>query len=101
MILEPSCKSKTNYESTPLQNNVDDGIIDVSEYREVLFDICRSIEMGGFNPVSQIVGFIVSEDPTHIANFGNARNLMTKIDRDILLEDMVRFYLEKNRDEKN
>ena len=61
---------------------------------EVLLEICQSIREGGYNPVSQIVGYIISEDPTHITNYKNARTLMSKIDRDDLLEEMVRKYIE-------
>ena len=66
---------------------------------ELLVEICSAIKDGGFNPVSQIVGYIVSEDPTHITNYNNARTMMSKIDRDDLLEKMVTCYidlLEKN-----
>lgn len=78
------------------EKNTDEQIIPTSEYREVLMEVERSIELGGFSSISQIVGFLLSEDPTHIANFGNARNLIGKLDRDILLEDMVRYYLGKS-----
>ncbi len=61
---------------------------------ELLYRICSMIEEGGFNPVSQIVGYIISEDPTHISNYKNARTLMTRIDRDELLEAMVKSYIE-------
>ena len=61
---------------------------------ELLAEICAAIRDSGFNPVSQIVGYIISEDPTHITNYNNARTMMSKIDRDDLLEDMVKLYIE-------
>lgn len=61
---------------------------------ELLVEICNAIRDGGFNPVSQIVGYIISEDPTHITNYNNARTMMSKIDRDDLLEEMVTKYIE-------
>ena len=61
---------------------------------ELLLEICNAIREGGFNPVSQIVGYIISEDPTHITNYNNARTMMSKIDRDDLLEEMVTKYIE-------
>ena len=68
---------------------------------EILLEICRSIREGGYNPVSQIIGYIISEDPTHITNFNNARTLMSRIDRDDLLEEMVTKYIEYiEKDEK-
>ena len=51
----------------------------VINHRELLLEICDAIVEGGYNPVSQIVGYIVSEDPTHIANYKNARTLIGKI----------------------
>ena len=61
---------------------------------EVLLGICQAIREGGYNPVSQIVGYIISEDPTHITNYKNARTLMSKIDRYDLLEEMVKQYID-------
>jgi uncharacterized protein (UPF0297 family) len=62
--------------------------------RELLYTICKTIEEGGYNPISQLVGYVISEDPTHISNYQNARTLMSKIDRDEMLEDMVRSYID-------
>ena len=62
--------------------------------RELLLQICQAIREGGYNPISQIVGYLVSEDPTHITNYQNARTLISKIDRDDLLEEMVTFYID-------
>lgn len=65
--------------------------------------ICDAIKEGGYNPVSQIVGYIISEDPTHITNYKNARTLIGKLDRDELLDKMVESYistLEKEYNEK-
>lgn len=69
----------------------EDGYI---EYRKLVLEISDLIAEGGYNPVSQLVGYLLSEDPTHIANYNNARNLISRLDRDTLLEDMVRYYLE-------
>ena len=71
---------------------------------ELLIEICAAIRDGGFNPVSQIVGYIISEDPTHITNYNNARTMMSRIDRDDLLETMVTCYidlLEKNANKED
>ena len=64
-----------------------------SDPKALLFEICEAIREGGYNPVSQIVGYIISEDPTHITNYKNARTLIGKIDRDELLEQMVEHYI--------
>jgi len=50
----------------------------------------------GYNPVNQIVGYIVSEDPTYITTYKNARNIIRKIDRDDLLETLVKSFLDVN-----
>ena len=47
----------------------------------------------GYNPINQIVGYILSEDPTYITNYNNARTLIRKLDRDELLQELVRQYL--------
>ena len=62
--------------------------------RELFRDICQAIREGGYNPVSQIVGYLVSEDPTHITNYKSARTLMGKLDRDELLSEMVKAYID-------
>ena len=68
---------------------------DCDDPREIVLAICDAIRDGGYNPVSQLVGYIISEDPTHITNYKNARTLIGKVDRDELLEDMVKLYIEK------
>ena len=75
-----------------------------SDPKSIFYNICEAIKDGGYNPVSQIVGYIVSEDPTHITNYKSARTLMGKLDRDELLEEMVKTYIEsveKEFKEKN
>lgn len=62
--------------------------------KDVFYSVCQAIREGGYNPVSQIVGYIVSEDPTHITNYKGARTLIGKLDRDELLEQMVSYYID-------
>lgn len=73
--------------------------VDVKDYREVMMNVSELIEDAGYNPVSQILGYILSEDPTHITNYRGARNMMSGIDRDDLLEEIIRFYLEKKSED--
>ena len=47
----------------------------------------------GYNPINQIVGYLLSEDPTYITNYNNARSLICKLDRDELLQELVKHYL--------
>ena len=70
--------------------------------KEILTKVYEALEEKGYNPLHQIVGYILSEDPTYITNYANARGLIRRIDRDALLEELVREYLgiEKGNDDK-
>ena len=61
--------------------------------REVLSTVYEALREKGYNPVNQIVGYILSEDPTYITNFNNARSLICRLDRDELLQELVTSYL--------
>ena len=65
------------------------------EIRRILTDVYSALKEKGYNPINQIVGYILSEDPTYITTHNNARNLIRKIDRDLLLQTIVRYYLTK------
>ena len=60
------------------------------EMKNALMSIYRSLSEKGYNPINQIVGYLLSEDPTYITNHNNARSLICKIDRDELLHELVR-----------
>ena len=64
------------------------------ETREILTEVYNSLQQKGYNPINQIVGYILSEDPTYITTYNNARSLIRHIDRDELLQVLVRNYLE-------
>lgn len=63
------------------------------EIKVILSSVYNSLKEKGYNPINQIVGYILSEDPTYITNHNNARTLIRKIDRDELLQVLVRKYL--------
>lgn len=63
--------------------------------KEILTIVYDSLEERGYNPIDQIVGFILSGDPSYITSYNNARNLIRLIDRDDLVEELVRGYLGK------
>ncbi len=67
---------------------------DTLNIREILSQVYNSLQQKGYNPINQIVGYILSEDPTYITNFNNARTLIRKLDRDELLQELVRYYLD-------
>ena len=64
-----------------------------AEIHQILLTVYRALEEKGYNPINQIVGYILSEDPTYITNHNHARTLIRKIDRDELLQVLVRKYL--------
>ena len=66
-----------------------------TEMREILSSVYNSLMVKGYNPINQIVGYILSEDPTYITNYNNARTLICRIDRDELMQELVRNYLDK------
>jgi len=61
--------------------------------RETLSMVYEALREKGYNPVNQIVGYILSEDPTYITNYNNARSLICRLDRDELLQELVTSYL--------
>ena len=63
--------------------------------REILSAVYEALVIKGYNPVNQIVGYILTEDPTYITNFNNARSMICKLDRDELLQVLVTSYLSK------
>lgn len=66
--------------------------------KETLKEVYSALEEKGYNPINQIVGYILSGDPTYITSHKGARNLIRKIERDELLEKMVKKYIEIEED---
>ncbi|MBQ4100291.1 MAG: IreB family regulatory phosphoprotein [Oscillospiraceae bacterium] len=63
------------------------------EMKEILTTVFDALSEKGYNPINQIVGYILSEDPTYITTHNNARSLIRRIDRDDLLQELVKAYL--------
>ncbi|WP_297722402.1 IreB family regulatory phosphoprotein [Intestinimonas sp.] len=63
------------------------------EIKAILTAVYNALQEKGYNPINQIVGYILSEDPTYITNYNNARSLIRKLDRDELLQELVKKYL--------
>ena len=61
--------------------------------KEILYTVYEALREKGYDPLSQLVGYIISEDPTYITNHKNARSLIRKLDRDELMEELIRNYL--------
>ena len=68
---------------------------DKTEIKEILSSVYDSLLVKGYNPINQLVGYIISEDPTYITNYNNARALICRIDRDELLQELLESYLDK------
>lgn len=64
-----------------------------AEIHHILSTVYHALDEKGYNPINQIVGYILSEDPTYITNHLNARTMIRKLDRDELLQILVRKYL--------
>ena len=65
------------------------------QIKEILTTVYNALLIKGYNPINQLVGYIVTEDPTYITNYNNARTLICKLDRDELLQELVISYLGK------
>lgn len=63
------------------------------EIRAIMLEVFNALKEKGYNPINQIVGYLLSEDPTYITTHNNARNLIRKIDRDTLLQVLVKYYM--------
>ena len=63
------------------------------EIKAILTSVYNSLQEKGYNPINQIVGYILSEDPTYITNYNNVRSLIRRLDRDELLQELVKKYL--------
>ncbi|SFJ01416.1 IreB family regulatory phosphoprotein [Thermoflavimicrobium dichotomicum] len=70
-----------------------------SSPREVLIHVYGALKEKGYNPINQIVGYLISGDPAYIPRHNNARTLIRKLERDELIEELVKFYLERNSED--
>ena len=75
--------------------NLDNQVID--QNKVILRKVYEALEEKGYNSINQIVGYILSEDPTYITTHKNARSLIRRLDRDELLQDLVKDYLKNSK----
>lgn len=66
---------------------------DQESMRQILRSVYNALTEKGYNPINQIVGYLLTEDPTYITNYNGARSKICKLDRDELLQELVRCYL--------
>ena len=79
-----------NSDQTMMFSVVDDKESNIRKNLTIVYDALRE---KGYNPINQIVGYILSEDPTYITTHKNARAMIRKVERDELLQTLVRYYL--------
>ena len=79
-----------DFQKTQSFTAVTDNTMKVSEVLEHVYD---ALTEKGYNPVNQIVGYIMSGDPTYITNYRGARSLISKVERDEILEELMRIYI--------
>lgn len=69
------------------------------ETRSILTSVYEALEEKGYNPINQLVGYFISGDPTYITSNKDARNIIKRVDRDEILEVMLKFFMEHKGDE--
>ncbi len=80
-----------NFQEEPIDTNV----------KDVLFTVYEALQEKGYNPINQIVGYLLSGDPAYIPRHKDARNIIRKLERDELIEELVKSYLETHREGTN
>ena len=68
------------------------------EVSQVLETVCAALKAKGYNPIGQLVGYILSGDPTYITSFNGARSMIQKVERDEILDELIQFYLSETMD---
>ena len=71
--------------------------IDTELTRTILKEVYDSLEERGYNPTNQIVGYLMSGDPGYISNHKDARKKITRLDRNVIVEKLLKYYLENNK----
>ena len=72
---------------------------DKQDIKDVLFKVHQALQDKGYNPINQIVGYLLSGDPAYIPRHQDARNLIRKVERDEIIEELVTTYLQKHRED--
>ena len=76
-----------------MEKNINNTQFQVSDVLEIVY---KALKEKGYNPVNQIVGYIMSGDPTYITSHNNARSLIMKVERDELVEEVLKTYIENS-----
>ena len=65
--------------------------------REIIMLVCNALEVKGYNPMNQLAGYLLSGDPTYITSYNGARNAVRKLERDEIIEELVKYYLQDKK----
>lgn len=65
--------------------------------RDIIMLVCDALEGKGYNPMNQLAGYLLSGDPTYITSYNGARNAVRKLERDEIIEELVRYYLQNKK----
>ena len=69
---------------------------DIPDAKSIIMSVYAALKAKGYDPITQIVGYIISGDPTDITSYNNARSMIKRLERDEILEELVRFYVRNN-----
>lgn len=69
---------------------------DIPDAKSIIMSVYAALKAKGYDPITQIVGYIISGDPTYITSYNNARSMIKRLERDEILEELVRFYVKNN-----
>ena len=81
----------SNIENTQIIDHINEG--EQLNVAEVLKEVYGALTEKGYDPINQMVGYIMSGDPTYITSYNNSRYLISRMERDELIEELVRFYV--------
>lgn len=95
-IVEGVCSKMNNFDKT-MRFNIEE--VPKDDVKSVLTNVYRTLEERGYNPVNQIVGYLLSGDPAYIPRHNEARNQIRRIDRDDIMEELVSYYLKVSDNE--
>lgn len=70
---------------------------EMNQARDILVNVYEALREKGYNPINQLVGYLISGDPAYITGHNNARTLIRRLERDELLEELVKFYLDHHK----
>lgn len=85
--------SKQTQDTVSFQKSTDEA----NETKKILLEVADALAEKGYNPINQIVGYLISADPAYITSHNNARNLIRKLERDDILDELVSAYIRGNK----